>query len=261
MVFIEQLHDRIRHDKEWRTWAKIVATLTTAEDVKFGCDHGIYHWTTVAGIAKDFVLHAGGNARDAMLADIAGLLHDCGLICGNDKHAENGAQIAKAFLQARYGDGRPLSNVDIEIIAHAIANHSDGTEMNNIIDVALHFADKIHVWRDRVYKTSSIILEEATKIKSIDYEITAAVLAVRYQVEDDFIPKKFFRWKKAYEAPQKAASFLASSSFFFSMINAIFYPKKPPHKEWFFIFVSLFPYTVPHTALHLLNCPRQSPSC
>lgn len=226
MVFIEQLHDRIRHDKEWRAWAKIVATLTTAEDVKFGCDHGIYHWTTVAGIAKDFVLRAGGNARDAMLADIAGLLHDCGLICGNDKHAENGAQIAKAFLQARYGDGRPLSNVDIEIIAHAIANHSDGTEMNNIIDVALHFADKIHVWRDRVYKTSSIILEEATKIRRIDYKITATALVVRYQVEDDFIPEKFFRWKKAYEAPQKAASFLGKQFILFLNDKRYILPQK-----------------------------------
>lgn len=221
MVFIEQLYDRIRHDPEWRAWAKIIASHSIEDDVKFGCDHGIYHWTTVANVAQDFVSRAGGNKHDALLARIAGLLHDCGLICGEEHHAENGAQIAKAFLAARYGNNHPLSNIDIAIICHAIANHSSGREINNIIDAAILFADKTHVCRDRVYTTSSIILEEATKIKQVDFKIAKDTLAVRYQTIDGFDPDKFFRWRKAYEAPAKTAAFLGKN--FVLFINNVRY--------------------------------------
>ena len=215
MVFIQQLRDSITQDAEWHAWADIVATHTIDEDVKFGCDHGIRHWEKVADIAKDFVLRASGDERNANLAEIAGLLHDCGLICGNDHHAENGAQIAKAFLKAHYGNRQPLSDIDIDVICHAIANHSNGTEIINIVDAAIFFADKIDVSRDRVNTTSSIILAEAIKIKSVDYEITNDRLILRYQVEDGFDHNQFFRWRKALEGPAKAATFIGKDFAFY----------------------------------------------
>ena len=93
MIFIEQLHDRIFHDPEWREWDKIVGNYTVEEDIKFGCDHGKQHWLDVARIAADFVRRAGGNAREIALADTAGMLHDCGMICGEDNHAENDSSL------------------------------------------------------------------------------------------------------------------------------------------------------------------------
>lgn len=218
MLPIEQLPNCIRNDPEWLAWARIVAALTTQDDVKFGCNHDIQHWVTVSNTAKDFTTLAGGSHHEVQLAIIAGLLHDCGLICGEKHHAANGAQIAKAFLEARYyGNNAPLSDNDIALICHAIANHGDGKETKSIIDAAIIFADKIHVTKDRVVTASSIILEEAIKIEHVSYSIDADTLTLRYQVSDGFRPEQFFRWQKAYDAPAKAAAFIGKA--FVLLIN------------------------------------------
>ena len=223
MTPAQRLHNLIINDPEWHAWADIIETRTIQEDVKFGCDHGPKHWTAVADLASHFVLNANGSYNDAVLADTAGLLHDCGLICGNKRHSENGAQIARAFLKARFGKDvypadlyRPhLSDSDIYTICHAIANHSSGQEISTIVDAAIHFADKIDVTRDRVHVTSSIILDQAVKIKRVSYEITDDSLVMHYTTDPDFNSAQFFRWRKAYDAPAAAAKFLKKGFAFY----------------------------------------------
>ncbi|MCR5573181.1 MAG: HD domain-containing protein [Candidatus Saccharibacteria bacterium] len=225
MTLAQRLHNCIVRDPEWHAWADIIETHTIQEAAKFGCDHGPKHWTSVADLARNFVLNTTGSYNDAILADVAGLLHDCGRICGNERHPENGAQIARAFLMARFNKPNELadpyqprlSDSDIDTICHAIANHSNGQEINTIVDVAVFFADKIDVTRDRdrVHTSSSIISEQATKIKRVYYEITDSSLVLHYETSGDFDSDVFFRWRKAYDAPAAAAKFISKNLEFY----------------------------------------------
>lgn len=195
----------IASDPEWAAWAKIIDSYYSAKGDKFDCDHGVKHWRAVAETATDFVQKTTNNHHLAILANIAGLLHDCGLICGDEGHEKNGAVIAKAFLIARFS--QKLTVDEIEMICHAIANHSNGKEVKSIIDAAILFADKIDVSRERIFTVTNELLVEAHKIHRIEYEITPKEVIVRYRVEDDFDPSIFFTWRKAYKAPAKAARF------------------------------------------------------
>lgn len=193
-------------DPEWIAWANIIGSFYSANGDKFDCDHGIKHWRAVAGVATDFVEKTTHNPHLATIANIAGLLHDCGLICGNERHDKNGAFIAQAFLTARFNH---LLTVDeIKMITHAIANHSSGKEIKTIIDAAIHFADKIDVSRERILAVTNELLVEANKIQKIEYSITLKDIVVKYYVDKDFNPDVFFAWRKAYEAPAKAAKFV-----------------------------------------------------
>ena len=226
MVFLEQLHDRIYHNAEWCIWAKTVGAYTPDEDVKFGCDHGIEHWLNVARIAKDFTRRAGGSYHDMILAEIAGMLHDCGMICGEDNHAGNGARIARCFLKANYGNNRPLSDTDISIICHAIDQHSSCQEINSIVDAALMFADKIELGKHRIPgKCYNDIQHCENQIHHVDFKVTKDILAINYVTDTDF-DFHFFSsiWPKSYEVPQKVAAWLGKSFMLFVNNERIILP-------------------------------------
>ncbi len=214
MVFLDQLHARIIHDPEWQEWAQMVGQYDADIEIKFGCDHGKQHWLRVANTAKDFVQRAGGNRYEILLADIAGLLHDCGLICGDANHAANGARIAQAYLASHWGNERPLSDSDISIITHAIAHHSDCQDIHNLVDAGLIFADKTDLDHRRALQTINHTQREITKIKQIQFKVTDTVLALNYEVADDFNLDNF-HWKKAFDAPAAVAIFLSKEFRFF----------------------------------------------
>lgn len=227
MVFLDQLHDRIYHHAEWRIWAQAVGSYTAEEDPKFGRNHGIEHWLGVSRIAKDFARRAGGNHHEVILADIAGLLHDCGMICGEKNHAENGARIARCFLQANYGNSRPLSGTDIDIICHAIDQHSSCREVNNIVDAALMFADKIELGKHRIPgKCYNDIQHCESQIHHVDFKMTKDTLAINYVTDADF-DFHFFSsiWPKSYEVPGKVAAWLGKSFMLFVNNERITLPK------------------------------------
>jgi hypothetical protein len=214
MVFLDQLHDRIIHDPEWQEWAKMVGQYNADTEIKFGCDHSKPHWLRVAAVAEDFVRRAGGNHYEMLLADIAGLIHDCGLICGDANHATNGARIAEAYLKSRWGNGRPLKDSDIAIIVHAIAHHSSCDDIQNLVDAALIFADKTDLDHRRALQTVNHTQQEITKIKQIQFKITKTTLALNYEVADDFNLDNF-HWKKAFDAPAAVAVFLSKEFRFY----------------------------------------------
>lgn len=211
-------------DPEWLAWAKIIDSYYAAKGDKFDCDHGVKHWHAVANTATDFVEKTTNNHHLAILAHIAGLLHDCGLICGDEGHEKNGAVIAKAFLVARFS--HQLTVDEIETICHAIANHSNGKEVKTIIDAAILFADKIDVSRERIFTVTNELLAEANKIRRIEYTITPKEIVVKYHVDDDFNPDIFFAWRKAYRAPAKAAKFTNRSFSLFLNDTKYELPKK-----------------------------------
>ena len=226
MVFIEQMQDCISHDPEWRAWAKIISNYTVLDDIKFGCDHGMNHWIRVSRIAADFARKTGGNDHEIHLVTIAGLLHDCGMICGEERHAENGACIARPYLQAHWGNLSPLSEADIRIICHAIAHHSDCTEINNIVDAALMFADKVDITRNRLVSIHNDVQRCVSQIERVDYDITDTELGINYVTDDDFDYNYFLtNWPKAHEVPARIAAWLNRDFLFFINDQRIILPK------------------------------------
>ena len=228
MVSVEQLHSFIFHDPEWRAWAKIVSNLTPEDDVKFGCDHGIQHWLNVSRIAADFARQAGGNDYEIAMADLAGLLHDCGMICGEPNHAENGANIVRPYLRARLGDtgSGMLTDFDVEIVCHAIAQHSDYAEINNLVDAALTFADKVDLGHHRTISIHTDIQLSASQIERIDYTVEDDAVIVNYTTTPDFNAYFFMTsWPKAYEVPLKVAVWLKKDCQFFVNNQRIILPK------------------------------------
>ncbi len=214
------LHFLICHNDKWLAWARTVDGYTIDEGLKFGCNHGIKHWLGVSKIAKDFTRRAGGTEHEIMLADIAGLLHDCGMIFGDKNHAENGALVAHDFLKelmnsrlvtlCYFGNKRPLSNQDIDIICHAIAQHSSCKDIHNIVDAAVFFADKTELGKHRIPGACYNAIQECEEnINHVDFEITEETLEVYYDVDPDFNLQFFSSiWPKSYTAPQQVASWL-----------------------------------------------------
>ena len=209
MLHFQELSTYIKTDPEWLSCAHLVESYTAKDDPKFGCDHGFYHWVTVANTAYDLTLMAGYGERMATLAKIAGLLHDWGLILGDDNHATHSAALAETYLRTHFGNNNPLSNTEIDVICHAIAHHSDGEELTHIVDAAVLFADKVHVCSNRINDACNSWLHEAVKIKRVSFSLTNSFLILNYQTREDFNPKVFFsNWPKTFDAPARVAHFL-----------------------------------------------------
>lgn len=225
MVFTDQLHRRILNDPEWRAWGKLADNLTIKDDVKFGCDHGINHWKNVSRIAANFVDCAGGSHTEIVLADIAGLLHDIGIICGDFQHAHISSCMARAYLESHFGEDRPLSTADIEIICHAIKVHSDCNEINNLVDAAVMFADKIDIDKKRALVVANKIIQHVTMIQRISFNIDKRYLTIEYTVSDDFNESFFFpSWPKAYSVPAKVADYLGKELKFIINDHRLIWP-------------------------------------
>ena len=212
MLRFKELSTYIKTDPEWLSCALLVESYTAKDNPKFGSDHGFYHWITVADTAYDLTLMAGYGEHTATLAKIAGLLHDWGLIFGDNNHATLSAALARTYLKTHFGDKHPLKNTEIDVICHAIAHHSDGKEMANIVDAAVLFADKVHVCSGRINDACNDILREAAKIKRVSFGLTNGFLVLNYQTREDFNPELFFSaWPKAFDAPARVAHFLGRS--------------------------------------------------
>ena len=209
MGYLDALHNHITHDAQWLEWSKITKELSrNHQNPKFNCDHGINHWLSVAKNAQEFARHVNADKHTIALADATGLLHDCGLICGDDYHAEHGANISRAFLRGHRILSSLLDDDDIRTICHAIAQHSNGNEISSIVDAAVLFADKIDVTKNRAVRTDDPITREVAKIQTVNYTITDKSLTIQYGVREDFKKDIFFGWEKAYLGPAKAAEFI-----------------------------------------------------
>ena len=218
MKDIERIHQQIYSHPEWRAWTKMVDSYTTDDNVEFGIDRGLGHWFNMTTMAPDFVADAGGSKHECLLADIAGLLSCCGLICGFENYAKNSARIAQAFLEGNWGGSHgPLSQDDINIICHAIAHHDTGKDIRNIVDAALCMADKLDIARNRVKDPCTPIQEALVHISSVSYSFTDdGILILNYNADDAFNAVDFMeRWPESYMVPFKVATFLKKKFAFF----------------------------------------------
>ena len=217
MKDIDRIHQQIYDNKEWRAWAKMVDGYTTDDDAEFGIDLGIGHWFDMSRIAADFVADLGGTLHEITLADIAGMLCGCGLICGYRDYAKNGARIARAFLEGNFLGHGMLSPEDIDIICHAIAHHDTGNDIRNVVDAALCMAGKIDVAKNRIKDPCTPTQEQLVHVKSTGYSLSDdGILILNYNADGNFMAHEFMElWPESYIVPYKAATFLGKKFAFF----------------------------------------------
>ncbi len=136
-------------------------------------EHGMRHVNLVADIAFNVMDRLGYPRDRAVLASVAGFLHDIGNVCGRDHHEQTGAVLAKQMLERHN-----MPNKDILDVMFAIGNHEErsGHPVNDIT-AALILADKTDVHRTRV-QTKTKKKEHFDIHDRVNYAVTKSFLNV-----------------------------------------------------------------------------------
>ncbi len=114
-------------------------------------EHGFRHANLVGRIAYQVLHRLGFSEREAVLASVAGYLHDVGNSLARDVHGQTGAVMVYQVLR----DSVP--GHDLMPIVAAIANHeeTEGTAVSPI-SAAVILADKSDVHRSRVRRSGAV---------------------------------------------------------------------------------------------------------
>lgn len=233
---IIHVHQDICYDREkWRVWADKVDSFTPDHNPEFGRDLGGMHWQRISEIASSFVKDVGGNERDVILADIAGLLCGCGLVNGFDSYADHSARMAYKYLTERYY-GDVMNGRDIDIVCHAIANHVSGEEIQNVIDAALCFADKIDIGVQTIKQPVTEVQKAQMSLGGASYYVSPkadGMVSINYEGGSNFAPYGFLKlWPEGYIVPHKAANFIGRPFALFLNENTLLWkPDNPPVYE------------------------------
>ncbi len=183
-TYFKDLHYRIMNDPEWREWCKLISDPDSSR--KYSYDSLRRH--DISSTAREFARKIGGSDREMYLADAAGLLYDCGLICEGNAYHKNSARIARPFLRVRWGKNNPLNHEDIETICNAIENpytfkeSLDCRESQNKVQLAFWFAHSIAI-NQRYLKDRSWFGSANYPVRT-DYELTDQELRIIFTVSD-----------------------------------------------------------------------------
>jgi len=195
-------------------------------DPKFGADHAWKHIENVTSYGEDFLEYCVGYGivsnnevmRLKLLLRIAAMLHDVGLAETNEGYAIHSAGMARKYLSSKKID---IEERDIDLICHAISDHSYGQDTKNLLDAALLLGDKLDVTRDRMIRKTKPIIEELMKVEKVEYRFLGKLFVptgaeLRYFTNGDFDVSVLKSWPKAITIPRKVTlEFLGLSSFKF----------------------------------------------
>ena len=128
-----------------------IASADRVMDAMGFTEHGFRHANLVAQIAYQVLHRLGFSEREAILASVAGYLHDVGNALARDVHGQTGAVMVYHVLR----DSVP--GHDLMPIVAAIANHeeTEGTAVSPI-SAAVILADKSDVHRSRVRRSGQV---------------------------------------------------------------------------------------------------------
>lgn len=182
-------------------------------DPKFGADHGWKHISDVTAIGVDFLEHCvsyGFTTTNSVLKEkylfrIAAILHDIGLADSKFNHAVHSSEMAKKFLSGPKVD---IDEDDMEIIVHAIYNHSKGDETRTMVDAALVLADKLDVAKDRIIRETDRITSELKNVEKTEFKFVGAKGKVeraelRYFTNGEFHVEALRDWPKSVSIPMQ----------------------------------------------------------
>lgn len=176
------IKQKIISNNQYKNWMKRISNIenefTTSSifNNKVALDHGIEHMDRVANNIYKLLKEYNVNQATCKLGYIAGLLHDIGMINGKKGHAEQGAKMAKMFLE----ELNLIDISDIKIIVEAIKNHGDGGNTIDIVSSILAICDKLDMCKKRALGNLSPI----QLIENYTVEIKYNTLQISYIMND-----------------------------------------------------------------------------
>lgn len=164
------------------------------------CKHSLSHAKNVANTVERVLEGLDCDKKLIEDAKIASILHDIGCIKGKDNHAERSYDMAKIYLKEK-----PIKLSNEKKVLEAIRNHRDGFDTNNIITLAVIFADKIDLSKNRLSKIGYDIegARQIRFIKRVKVDISNGRLTVRFITKKQFDRidfEKFYFIPKVFKA-------------------------------------------------------------
>lgn len=154
----------------------------------FYCNHSQSHINNVVNTVESILTGLGYDEGLIEDAKIAATLHDIGCVEGKDNHAERSYKMAKKYLK----DNKIKLN-NQKMVLDAIRYHSDSFDTDNIITLAIMFADKIDHTKSRLSKLGYTVsgVRQISFIDKINVSTLNSCLSVQFIVTDDFNREEF----------------------------------------------------------------------
>lgn len=195
---VEEIYNKILNDKSIRT---IYNEIEITEDKEKGCAYHNYdHILNVLEIVENTLLSMNCNQNFIAKAKIACLLHDVGALQGKDNHAYRSYEYAKNYFK-----NNNIIFDDIEDVLEAIKIHSDGFDTNNLIALALIFADKLDIKKTRISMEGKNIIgnRQYAHIEDIIVNIDHGYLIINFITDGEINIKElneYYFTKKVFKA-------------------------------------------------------------
>lgn len=193
-------------DSEYLNLIHQIDTFHFIQDEKWDWEHGLGHATRTAYYIKDILTQLESDSRTVELGSIAALLHDIGLSKGNKKeHALVSGAMANHYLEKL-----PLSSEECKRIIQAIQDHSNGTDIQSSIGLALVLADKLDITYHRTIDSTiqDTINQNIQRIKKVTLIMNNDTMRLNYMVEEGFQKQLLKEWNKCLIIPMKIATYL-----------------------------------------------------
>jgi len=205
--FGEFMLEKILNDVELN---KMINSINDVIIVENCGDHGMYHALTVMRYVEIILRGIGMNEHDIELGMIAAYLHDTGCIGGKENHALRGAEFSYKYL-----NNLGMNESDIDVIVHAIKNHTDGKEINNSIDAVLLLADKIHMDKDRMLRYEDNYFQDNVKhILKVDVMANFNDIIINIVTDGDFDYNSFKDYPRMIIKPVEMSKYINKNCVF-----------------------------------------------
>lgn len=192
------MYDKVLNDKTIIDLYKEISNLE--ESFGIYCKHSLNHVKNVAHTVEHILKCLKCDQKIIEDAKIASILHDIGCIKGKQDHAKRSYEMAKLYIKANQV---VLNNKQLAL--EAIKNHRDGFETDNIIALAVIFADKIDLSKNRLSKIGYNVegARQMRFIKKVEVNIIDDNLVVQFITESQFDRldfEKFYFIPKVFKA-------------------------------------------------------------
>ncbi|MCT4612090.1 MAG: HD domain-containing protein [Clostridia bacterium] len=197
MDYNSDLYNKILNDKYILDLYEDVKSFES-KDPNGWAYHDLSHILNVVKLVEEILEEQGYRKEYIEEAKVASLLHDLGCVTGKEDHAVRSAELAKKYLID--------NNINLKYeadVLDAIKNHSDGFETENPMRIALIFADKLDIKKDRLSEKGLEIegLKETRFINDINIHINMDDVIVEIDADKNidlvslgnyyFMPKLF----------------------------------------------------------------------
>ena len=180
MILSEEVYNYIYSDERIRAVYREIDEKEN-NNIDAWAHHNFCHVNNVKNMVEEILNKLGYDKELVEEAKIAAIMHDIGALQGKPNHAERSYIYAKNYFEENN-----IQLVHKQQVLDAIRNHSDGFDSNNIIQIALVFADKLDIKKTRPTKKGLEIPgnRQYANIEEINTDIQNGALKINITAND-----------------------------------------------------------------------------